>query len=268
MQRTQEYCILKLMAIYTIVFGRREGVHVKLMKEIRKVVVHEAVVDEILGYIQENHLQPGDKLPPEREIVQMLKVSRSTVRAALSALELNNVITVKHGSGIFVASLEGVLMSQYSSSRDSNESLKLVKHVAQARIMLETFCATEVSRILTAEQIQMLYEYEERENNLLLEDESNSEDNLYPNLGLERLISSFLNNPLLYDFHREIEETWKKAFGNINAVPLPVSVRHENHIEIIKAIESGSETRIRRAIKSHLTSIISTIDKILLKKDN
>lgn len=236
------------------------------MKEIRKVVVHEAAMDEILGYIQENNLRPGDKLPPEREIVKLLKVSRSTVRAALSALELKNVITVKHGSGIFVSSLGGVLLSQYSSSRDSKESLKLVKNVAQARIMLETFCAIEVSKIITKEQIKLLYDHEERENSRLSQEEPDLEANIYPNLALERLISSFLNNPLLHDFHQEIEETWRKAFNNINAVPLPVAVRHEDHLEIIKAIESGSESRIKKAIKSHLTSTISSIDKILVEE--
>jgi DNA-binding FadR family transcriptional regulator len=241
-----------------------KGVRIKLMKEIRKVVVHEAAMDEILGYIQENNLRPGDKLPPEREIVKLLKVSRSTVRAALSALEINNVITIKHGSGIFVSSLEGVLLSKYTSSRDSKENFKLVKHVAQARIMLETFCAVEVSKTITQEQLQLLYEHEERENNLLSNGEPDSECYIYPNLALERLISSFLNNPLLHDFHRAIEETWRKAFSNINAVPLSVSVRHKDHLEIIKAIEAGSETRIKKAVKAHLISTISSIDKILL----
>jgi GntR family transcriptional repressor for pyruvate dehydrogenase complex len=237
------------------------------MREIRKVVVHEAAIEEILGYIQENNLRPGDKLPPEREIVKLLKVSRSTVRDALSALELKKVITIKHGSGIFVNSLEGVLLSQYSSSRDSKESLKLVKNVAQARVMLETFCAIEVSKIITPEQLTLLYEHEERENNRLLQEEPEAEGYIYPNLALERLISSFLNNPLLHDFHREIEETWSKAFSNLNAVPLSVAVRHEDHLEIIKAIEAGSEARIKKTIELHLNSTISTIDKFLLEED-
>jgi DNA-binding FadR family transcriptional regulator len=215
-------------------------------------------MEEILGYIKDNDLQPGDKLPPEREIVKLLKVSRSTVRAALSALELNNVITIRHGSGIFVASLNGVLLSQYSSSRDGQENLKLVKHVAHARIMLETYAAVEVAKIITKEQLQQLYDHEARENSQLLEGE-----NGVPNLNLERLISSFLNNPLLHDFHQEIEATWRKAFANINAVPISLASRHHDHLEIIKAIESGSENRIKKAVKSHLATTISSIDKFL-----
>jgi DNA-binding FadR family transcriptional regulator len=238
------------------------------MKEIRKVVVQEAAMDEILGYIQENHLRPGDKLPPEREIVKLLKVSRSTVRTALSTLELNNVITIKHGSGIFVSSLEGILLSQYSSSRDSKESLKLLKNAAQARIMLETFCGVEVSKTITAEQLQMLYDHEEHENDLVSKGEPERESSIIPNLSLERLISSFLSNPLLHDFHREIEVTWQKSFSNINAVPLSLQVRHKNHLEIIKSIASGSEKRIKKAVKDHLMSTINSIDKILLHEVN
>lgn len=235
-----------------------------MMKEIRKVVVHEAVMEELLGYIQENNLQPGDKLPPEREIVKMLHVSRSTVRAVLNALEIKNVITIRHGSGIYVSSREGVLLSQYSSSRDSKESLKLLKQIAQARIMLETFCAVEAARTITPEQLQLLHQHETDENELLLDEGPDSDRSNIPNLALERLISSFLNNPLLHDFHREIESAWQKAFSNINSVPLPITTRHENHLEIIRAIESGNEIRIKKAVRAHLIDVISTIDKILL----
>ncbi len=232
------------------------------MKEIRKVVVHEAAMEEILGYIKDNGLRPGDKLPPEREIVKLLKVSRSTVRAALSALEMNNVITIRHGSGIFVASLSGVLLSQYSSSRDGQENLKLVKHVANARVMLETYTAVEVAKIITKDQLKLLYDHEARENAQLLES-TNGDGPAIPNLNLERLITSFLNNPLLHDFHQEIEATWRKAFANINAVPISLAARHHDHLEIIKAIESGSESRIKKAVKSHLATTISSIDKFL-----
>ncbi|WHH60633.1 GntR family transcriptional regulator [Petroclostridium sp. X23] len=233
------------------------------MKEIRKVVVHEAVIEEILGYIEENNLQPGDKLPPERELVKLLKVSRSTIREVLRTLEMNHVIKVKHGSGIFIASLDGVLLSQYSSSKDHKESFKLLKQIAQSRLMLETFCAVEIAKTITPEQVHMLYEHEKHENTLLTKDESELDYSIIPGLALERLISSFLGNPLLNDFHKEIAGAWQKYFQNINAMPLPPAVRHEHHLEIIKAIESGSDNRIRKAIKAHLSGTISIIDKIL-----
>ena len=236
------------------------------MKEVRKVVVHDAAMDEILGYIRDNNLKPGDKLPPEREIAEILKVSRSTVRTVLQALEMNSVINIKHGSGIFVASLNGVLFSQYKCSGDEKEVLKLIQQVAQARIMLETFCAMEVSKTIIPEQLQMLYDLEVKQYELLSLEDPQGEPIERPNLTLERAISSLLNNPLLHDFHREIEETWKKAFANINSVPIHLSVRHADHLEIIKAIESHNEARIKKTVKAHLITTVHSIDKLLMEE--
>lgn len=47
----------------------------------------------------------GDKLPPEREIAEMLDVSRAVVREALIMLELENLIEVRKGSGIYIIAL-------------------------------------------------------------------------------------------------------------------------------------------------------------------
>lgn len=44
----------------------------------------------------------GGKLPPERELAAQLKVSRTTVREALLALELMRFVEIRVGSGVFV----------------------------------------------------------------------------------------------------------------------------------------------------------------------
>lgn len=47
-------------------------------------------------------LQPGQKLPPERELAEKLGVSRLTLRAALATLTAQGVLVVRHGSGYVV----------------------------------------------------------------------------------------------------------------------------------------------------------------------
>ena len=47
----------------------------------------------------------GERLPPERELAEMLDVSRSVVREALIMLELENLIEVRKGSGIYIVAL-------------------------------------------------------------------------------------------------------------------------------------------------------------------
>jgi GntR family transcriptional regulator len=60
------------------------------------------IIDIIKKEIEEGNLNPGEKLPSEPELARRYKVSRSTIREALRALEQENLITKKHGIGTFI----------------------------------------------------------------------------------------------------------------------------------------------------------------------
>jgi GntR family transcriptional repressor for pyruvate dehydrogenase complex len=47
-------------------------------------------------------LRPGDKLPSERELAEMLRVSRSSVRDAIRGLELRGLVEPRQGAGTIV----------------------------------------------------------------------------------------------------------------------------------------------------------------------
>lgn len=59
--------------------------------------------DEILAYISDRGLGPGDKLPTEAELSGHFVVGRSTTREALKLLEQDGLIVVEHGRGRFVS---------------------------------------------------------------------------------------------------------------------------------------------------------------------
>jgi GntR family transcriptional regulator len=59
---------------------------------------------EILNQkIEDGEWNPHESIPSERELVELYKVSRTTVREALNYLEKEGVIYRKHGQGTFVA---------------------------------------------------------------------------------------------------------------------------------------------------------------------
>lgn len=60
------------------------------------------VADSLAQLIMTNNLSPGDRLPPERELAQVYEVSRQTIREALIALEVLNLVSIKPGSGVYV----------------------------------------------------------------------------------------------------------------------------------------------------------------------
>lgn len=66
----------------------------------------QVIVDQIKVLIRAGKLQPGDRLPSERELCQRFNVSRVTVREALRVLETGGLLTIRVGShgGAFLTS--------------------------------------------------------------------------------------------------------------------------------------------------------------------
>ncbi len=73
--------------------------------------VVDDVVDQIETMIVSGILKEGRKLPPEREMADVLQVSRPKLREALKRLEANDLVVVRHGGGTFVGPLVGKAMS-------------------------------------------------------------------------------------------------------------------------------------------------------------
>ena len=61
------------------------------------------VARRIAGLVSSGEVSAGDKLPSERDLAEMLQVSRPSIREAMIALEVSGVIEVRTGSGIYVA---------------------------------------------------------------------------------------------------------------------------------------------------------------------
>jgi len=64
--------------------------------------VYTQIVEQVIDLIKTGVFPPGAQLPPERELAQQLGVGRTSVREALSALQMLGVVETKHGQGTFV----------------------------------------------------------------------------------------------------------------------------------------------------------------------
>ena len=78
-------------------------------------IEHDSVADEVVEQIESliisGVLKDGRKLPAEREMAEVLKVSRPKLREALKTLEARKLLEIRHGGGSFVAPLVGKAMS-------------------------------------------------------------------------------------------------------------------------------------------------------------
>jgi DNA-binding FadR family transcriptional regulator len=69
------------------------------LSPVRQIPAHELVVDQMRRALELGQFRPGDRLPTERELSEMLDVSRTTVRAAVAVLEREGLIAVRRGRG-------------------------------------------------------------------------------------------------------------------------------------------------------------------------
>ena len=64
--------------------------------------LYRQIADQIRGLIKSGEFPAGSRLPPERDLARQLGVSRPSVREALIALEVEGMVEVRIGSGIYV----------------------------------------------------------------------------------------------------------------------------------------------------------------------
>lgn len=71
-----------------------------------------AVATRLLDLFMSGEIEPGTRLPPERQLATSLRVGRSAVREALAALELLGVVDVRPGSGTYLRGGASELLTQ------------------------------------------------------------------------------------------------------------------------------------------------------------
>lgn len=86
--------------------------------------VSEQVADSIKRKIQDGEYKVGEKIPGERDMAIELSVSRNTVREAYKILEAYGYLTIKHGTGVFIASPEQQIQKMTASFFVSSDQTK------------------------------------------------------------------------------------------------------------------------------------------------
>jgi GntR family transcriptional repressor for pyruvate dehydrogenase complex len=128
---------------------------------IRRNKVYEEVAQQIERLILKK-LRPGDKLPSERELAEMLHVSRSSIRDAIRGLELMGMVEPRQGAGTVVREISGdSVMNPFSNAlKRRRES---VSELLDFRKMLEPPLAARAATHASADEISEMEEILERQ---------------------------------------------------------------------------------------------------------
>jgi GntR family transcriptional regulator, transcriptional repressor for pyruvate dehydrogenase complex len=128
---------------------------------IRRNKVYEEVAKQIERLILKK-LKPGDKLPSERELAEMLQVSRSSIRDAIRGLELMGLVEPRQGAGTIVRELsaESVVNPFANSLKQQRDQ---VSELLDFRKMLEPPLAARAAAHATDDEIAEMEETLQRQ---------------------------------------------------------------------------------------------------------
>lgn len=129
----------------------------QLCGAIYKQTAKEMVRDKIVSLISSGVLQIGDELPSERELAEMLVVSRETVRGAIQRLAGEGIVQVSHGSRTRVTKLSSDIEFGGIGVTDPNAINKYsLQSVNEARQLVETSLVANATLRLTSDDIKRL----------------------------------------------------------------------------------------------------------------
>ncbi len=127
------------------------------MEEVKKVVenkknVEEVIISKIRELIVSKHLEPGDRLPAERELAQKFGVTRNQLRQAIQKLEFYGLVKKYPQSGTRISNIGVTALNNMMS-----DILQLqkpdFKSLVETRIILETNAVRLAATRRTEEQI-------------------------------------------------------------------------------------------------------------------
>jgi len=113
--------------------------------------LYRQIADQIRALIKSGEFQAGARLPPERDLAKQLGVSRPSVREALIALEVEGLVEVRIGSGIYVQAPH-----EHRAASGANEAAAGPFELLRARYVIEAECAALAAKSARKSQVQAI----------------------------------------------------------------------------------------------------------------
>lgn len=220
-------------------------------------VGHESVADAATAQIEDliasGVLRQGAKLPSERELADMLGISRPKLREALHALEERGLVTTRHGEGTFVSALTGQAMLPALLALYGRHEPAFFDYLEYRREQ-ECFAAAMAAERATKadkERIQEILDELER-----AWTEKDSEASREADYALHSAIVDASQNATLIHMMASIFElTRQSVFYNrdfLKTIDGSGKMLLDQHVELGRAIIEGDVARARGAAGTHI----------------
>lgn len=209
--------------------------------------LYQTIAEKIAQSIREGRFPPGSRLPSERDLADEYQVSRPTIREAMIALEIREMVEPRHGSGIYVT------QSAEASGKQPELDVGAFELI-EARILFEGEAAALAAATVTSDQLAEL----ER---LLGEmaDEPAGRAAFDADRQFHLLIAEATGNSLVRSV---IEMLWDVREGSPLCVNMfaraqreGVTPRADEHRLIFEALRKGDPQAARDTMRAHLSRV-------------
>ncbi len=228
-----------------------------MVEPIKRTSVVEQAIGRIYELIQSENLRERDRLPPERQLSEMLGISRNSLREAIRVLDMLGILRVDQGSGMVIDS------SRVSDSVTRHLSFALLlnrdklQELFEARLVIETECAGLAAERATAEEVEEL----RRVFGELEASGTDRERGIRSELRLHDLVARASRNSVLgrileslRDILRESRETTVPTSG-------VTSRTIESQRRIVEAIGNRDAAAARDLMREHISAVAERIRK-------
>jgi len=213
------------------------------------------VVNHIRNLIETGELQPGDRIPPEREFARKLRISRASLRTGIGYLAAMGVMDVRHGVGTFVAD---------GPPEIGKSSLNLLGalhgfqswQMFEARRILESELAALAAKRRCEQHMAALSE-EVAEMYATIDDPI---EYLIHDVRFHRVIAQASGNPILAALMEPITAALYDERRKTAERSSDLRQSAELHREIYRAIRSRSSSDARSVMERHLSMAQSAQD--------
>ena len=220
------------------------------LEPVKSIRIYEDIVRQVKALIADGRLTSGDRLPPERELAERFRVSRTSVREALRSLQSRGLIEIRAGEGAFVCdvSVEALIEPLALVILPHREA---VRELFEARLLLEPAIAALAARRASREEIAEM-------DRILREqarEVASGRTGMAQDSALHAAIAGAAHNRAIV----RIVNALVDLLGQSREESLHTRGRprrsHQDHRRILSAIRRRDESGARRAMLTHLTAV-------------
>ncbi|KEI73392.1 GntR family transcriptional regulator [Endozoicomonas elysicola] len=226
--------------------------------------LYQKIGRDIRQQIVDGVYEVGSRLPAERDIAEMLNVSRTIVREALIMLELEGLIEVRKGSGIHVIASENTQNVGTTSENDAAAFNDVGPfELLQARQLIESHVASFAATQLNKTNLQNMRSALELEKQELGQGVNTGKgDELF-----HMAIAEATQNSVLVALTQQLWEIrrkspmWKRLHEWIDDVDY-LEEWVDDHDKIIHALSCKNPEAARHAMWQHLENVKTTLLRV------